>query len=291
MQYWLNLFTGTTWQESKASGAQTTGFRNRMRNTVARVKPGDILLCYITGIMRWVGALEVIGPSDDDSKIWSIADFPSRLTVKPIIMLEPENGIPMSKLEGHVEFYEGPSDKGKFKGFVRRSPNLFKCEKDGEYIVNLLKQAQVNPVSRPVDPKKFARKPLLVAEGKKGKKAIKTLVSIPDTEADEIESLSSENSTKSADTITPHSNIQYKLLKLGVDMGLEVWVARNDRSKTYNGIALGDMPGTVDELPTQFNEATNKTIELIDLLWLKGNSIIAAFEIECTTAIYSGLLR
>jgi len=47
----------------------------------------------------------------------------------------------------------------------------------------------------------------------------------------------------------------------------------------------------VSELPTQFNEATNRTIELIDVLWLKGNSIVAAFEVECTTAVYSGLLR
>ena len=27
------------------------------------------------------------------------------------------------------------------------------------------------------------------------------------------------------------------------------------------------------------------------MLWLKGNSIVAAFEVECTTAVYSGLLR
>ena len=45
------------------------------------------------------------------------------------------------------------------------------------------------------------------------------------------------------------------------------------------------------ELPLQFDEATNKTIELIDVLWLKGNAIVAAFEIESTTSIYSGLLR
>lgn len=44
-------------------------------------------------------------------------------------------------------------------------------------------------------------------------------------------------------------------------------------------------------MPTQFNEATNRTIELIDVLWLKGNTILAAFEIEATTSIYSGLLR
>jgi len=47
----------------------------------------------------------------------------------------------------------------------------------------------------------------------------------------------------------------------------------------------------LDELPTQFNEATTRTIELIDVLWLSGNSIVAAFEVECTTSIYSGLLR
>jgi hypothetical protein len=41
----------------------------------------------------------------------------------------------------------------------------------------------------------------------------------------------------------------------------------------------------------QFDEATTKTIEYIDVLWLKGNAIIAAFEVESTTSIYSGLLR
>ncbi len=45
------------------------------------------------------------------------------------------------------------------------------------------------------------------------------------------------------------------------------------------------------DLPAQFDEATNRTIELIDVLWLKGNAIVAAFEIESTTSIYSGLLR
>ena len=47
----------------------------------------------------------------------------------------------------------------------------------------------------------------------------------------------------------------------------------------------------LEELPTQFNDATTRTIELIDVLWLKGNSIESAFEVECTTSIYSGLLR
>ena len=44
-------------------------------------------------------------------------------------------------------------------------------------------------------------------------------------------------------------------------------------------------------MPRQFDDATNRTIELIDVLWLQGDAIIAAFEVEHTTAIYSGLLR
>ena len=45
------------------------------------------------------------------------------------------------------------------------------------------------------------------------------------------------------------------------------------------------------ELPRQFDDATNRTIELIDVLWLQGDAIVAAFEVEHTSAIYSGLLR
>src|SRR5690606_31880170 len=52
-----------------------------------------------------------------------------------------------------------------------------------------------------------------------------------------------------------------------------------------------DLPRLRSSLPIQFDQATNRTIELIDVLWLSGNSIIAAFEIEHTTAVYSGLLR
>ncbi len=41
MQYWLDLFTGTTWDEFRQAGANVSGFRHRMRKTVAKIKPGD----------------------------------------------------------------------------------------------------------------------------------------------------------------------------------------------------------------------------------------------------------
>jgi hypothetical protein len=155
----------------------------------------------------------------------------------------------------------------------------------------LLRAAEEQPIHRSVDPKKLARKPFYKAESKRGKKTITTVVSVPG--ADET-TRGETPELAEAQTIavsTRHTEIQHALLMLGRDMGFDLWVARNDRSKIYNGTVLGSLPGMVEELPTQFNEATNRTIELIDVLWLKGNSIVAAFEVESTTSVYSGLLR
>ncbi len=292
MNYWLDLFTGTTWDEFRKSGSTISGFRKRMRNAASKVQPGDVLLCYLVGVMRWVGALEVVRATDDQSIIWSDESFPVRFEVKPLVQLDPELGVPMAELEGRVGFYSGPKDRGKFRGFVRMSPNRFANPEDGKLILSLIRQAQTTPVARPVDPKKLARKPLYTAEQRKGKTTVATKVSVPESdEAEEQTGKANVPPDQEATATTRHTEIQYNLLALGVDMGFDLWVARNDRSKKWRGKTLGELPRMVSELPTQFNEATNRTIELIDVLWLKGNSIVAAFEVECTTAVYSGLLR
>jgi hypothetical protein len=74
-------------------------------------------------------------------------------------------------------------------------------------------------------------------------------------------------------------------------MGFDVWVARKDRSREVDGKRFSELFKLNDELPLQFDEPTTRTIEYIDVLWLKGNAIVAAFEVESTTSIYSGLLR
>ena len=289
MDYFIDLFTGTTWAEFRKAGARVSGFNATMRGFTKNVKPGDILLCYLTGVMHWVGALEVIGPSNDKTRIWKDAEFPLRFDVKPLILLEPEHGLPMSELQGKVSFFRGPEDRGKYDGFVRGSPNRFKHTADGKLIHDWLQKLERNPIKRTVDARKLARTPLFRAERQKGKSKIPTVVTVPESE-EMIEVPAERESTSKACT-TRHTEIQFQLLQLGSDMGFELWVARNDRSRKWNGMPLGEIPGIVMELPTQFNEATNRTIELIDVLWLKGNSIVSAFEVECTTSIYSGLLR
>jgi len=64
-----------------------------------------------------------------------------------------------------------------------------------------------------------------------------------------------------------------------------------NRNRLCQGLPFTQIKNLRTELPRQFDEATSKTIEMIDVLWLQGDAIVAAFEVEHTTSIYSGLLR
>lgn len=87
-----------------------------------------------------------------------------------------------------------------------------------------------------------------------------------------------------------HTKIQYNLLKLGKELGLQVWVASNDRNKEYNGTKFSEL--SMEDLPPLgFGKKVVGTIRNIDVIWFSANKIECAFEIEVTTSIYSGILR
>jgi hypothetical protein len=141
-------------------------------------------------------------------------------------------------------------------------------------------EAEANPVVRPVDPRKLVRRP----------KALKTKIG-PVTVPEKDESVDLIPPATASEELNEHTEMQYSLLKLGSDMGFGVWVARNDRNREFKEKRFSELFKIKDKLPLQFDEVTTKTIEYIDVLWLQGNAIVAAFEIESTTSIYSGLLR
>jgi hypothetical protein len=276
--YWLDLFTGTTWQEFLDAGGEVTGFREKRWKTVQQIKPGDYLLCYLTGISRFIGILEVTSLAFKDSTpIWEGEDFPSRLKVKIHTALTAETAVPVRDLSHKVSFLNDMDTSRGWTGRFRGSPGRWKAL-DGEAVFAAVVEAQANPVKRPVDPAKLARRPSTL-------KAKIGSVTVPDP--DEL----TDSPTSVVKETSAHTEIQWLLLKLGSDMGLDVWAARNDRHREYGGNQFSGLPRLKSELPLQFDEATNKTIELIDVLWLRGNAIAAAFEIESTTSIYSGLLR
>jgi len=88
-----------------------------------------------------------------------------------------------------------------------------------------------------------------------------------------------------------HTHVQWMLAKIGKKMGYSIWIASNDRNKRYLDETLGSL--SIDKLPQLgLEDDAQKTIQLIDVIWLKDiRSIVAAFEVEKTTSIFSGLLR
>jgi len=89
-----------------------------------------------------------------------------------------------------------------------------------------------------------------------------------------------------------HTEIQGWLRDLGRALGFDVWVASNDRNRPYAGGRLAD--GCCDCLPeTLDNASAVEAIRLIDVLWIESATarVAAAFEVEHTTSIYSGIVR
>jgi type II restriction enzyme len=89
-----------------------------------------------------------------------------------------------------------------------------------------------------------------------------------------------------------HTEVQGWLRDLGLALGFEVWIAANDRARAYAAGRLAD--GCLDRLPPALEGSpAADTIRLIDVLWLGPNEqrLEAAFEVEHTTSIYSGIVR
>ncbi|MEM7494694.1 MAG: EVE domain-containing protein [Myxococcota bacterium] len=304
MTYWLHLFTGTTWKEFRQAGAAFTGFRQHHWQRARKVKPGDLFLCYMVGVKRWVGLLQVTGECyQDDKPIWGEEPFPVRIPVKPLALLTAETGVPMKQLEGQLSFFKKGAGSRQWSNYVRVSLRKYQ-EADGVTITHAVQEAQRNPVKRQVDAKKLnrsaqRRRPAHLYKTKisTDEGDVETVLSVPTNEEDEQgqETPSATNaSTATQPTGTFHTEIQYRLLELGARMGLQVWAPKSDRGKVWNGHAIDKIPGLLRSLPTTFDNVTNRIVENIDVIWLSPqnrSAIVAAFEVEHSTAIYSGLLR
>src|SRR5437773_3537212 len=233
--FWLDLFTGVTWNEFIQAGGTVSGFRESRWATVQKIKPGDYLLCYLTGISRFIGALEVVSPPFKDSTpIWKDEDFPCRLKVRSVVALSPDTAVPVHELRDRLSIFRDLTSALAWTGHVRGSPAKWKLS-DGRVVLDALIEAKGNPISRPVDPAKLARRP----------KALKAKIgSVTVPEGDAVSSAVSEPTKQPTD----HAEIQWLLLTLGSDMGFDVWVARHDRTREVRGKKFEELPRLKREL-------------------------------------------
>ena len=287
MAYFLDLFSPETYAAFKRSSQDISGFRFRHRFAAERIRPGDKLLCYLTKLSRWFGILEVVeGPFQDNTPIFHPEDDPFviRFKVKPIIWLEPEKAVPIQNPDvwqtlSFTKDYDPHSPRwtGKIRTSLVPIP-----DGDGGFLEQLLFSQSAGSRVFPLDDGEAA-----AFETHTVRRADKTVAVTVPTEVTESES---QPPVQAETEVRESIKIQAILADIGNQMGLKIWIPKADRGGVLKewgeaGTAI------LDRLPLNYDDATLKTIEQIDVLWLRGRSIVRAFEVEHTTSIYSGLLR
>ena len=257
MEYYLDVFTPGTWSAFRESGAAVTGFSKSMGSRAASVEVGDRFLCYLKGTIGWVGALEAIGRSSvSNDALWGRNDFPVRVPVRPLVSLPAELHLPMSSLEGRLSYYPSPMPPKMYASHLQGSPRRMRRE-DGEAIFRALLAHEdgVRPLleGQPTDAKS--------AEGQHDLKD------------------------------RGHTEVQALLTAWGATTGCAIWVPRSDRVRVRGLLSPHLHKALLTDLPLLFGGRAQSTVENIDVLWIRNGSVVAAFEVEHSTSIYSGLLR
>ncbi|CAN5685244.1 hypothetical protein BH23GEM9_BH23GEM9_13920 [soil metagenome] len=286
MAYYLDLFSPETYEAFSRSDRTVSGFRARQRNAAEKIQPGDKLLCYMTKLSRWFGILEVVsGPYEDDTPIFYPVNDPFivRFKVKPSIWLPKERGIPIHEDEiwDRLSFTKGQDRgsstwTGKIRSSLVRIP-----DSDGRLIESILQRQQDGGQVYEVNEQQYGK--YITHKVQTTDKVV--TVSVPD-ETSEIPTPVAPVEAE----VRESRKIQSLIAKIGAKMGLSIWLPKSDRGGVLQEWKPADKE-LLDVLPLNYNEPTLKTIEQIDVLWLKKRTIVRAFEVEHTTSVYSGILR
>jgi hypothetical protein len=241
----------------------------------------------VTRLSRWVGVLEVTSNYFiDDAPIFTEVNDPFivRFKVKSNSWLPLENSIPVSEDISwtHLSFTRKlPKKSTAWTGMVRGSLRKID-DADGQYLERVLLHQKSNPKKYELDE---GDKKKLKTSTVKTQDSKQVTVSIPENEETAAVSTSQHQNTQRESI-----KIQALLAKIGERMNLKIWLPRNDRQRVLE-IWKPATKCLLEVLPLNYDDATLKTIENIDVLWIRGRSIVRAFEVEHTTSIYSGILR
>ncbi|MFL6228763.1 MAG: EVE domain-containing protein [Pyrinomonadaceae bacterium] len=286
MAYYTDLFSPETYEAFFHSDMTVSGFRLRQQNAASGIKVGDKLVCYMTKLSRWIGILEVVSEAyRDETPIFYPEDDPFvvRFRVKPIVLLSKEHAIPIhdDRVWNRLSFTRGrEKNTSSWTGIVRSSLRPLDAH-DGEFLEQLiLSQAEKKEVFG-IDEDEYER--LITHTVRRADKVVS--VSVPQEPEPETIGLS-----PAPPDVRESIKVQALLANIGAQMGMKIWLPRNDRGGVFSEWKSEERP-VLNILPLNYDETTLKTIEQIDVLWLKGRSIVRAFEVEHTTSIYSGILR
>lgn len=286
MTYFIDLFSPETYEAFTRSTQGLSGFRMRHKSMAERIKPGDVFACYVTKVSRWCGLLEIVeGPFIDSTPIFLPQNDPFvvRFKVKPRVWLPLDQSLPIHE----TSVWNGLSftrtlEKGSIAWTGKVRGSLVKLdEKDGKFLAEALAAQTEQPKTYPLDD--ADRKKLATHTVNRPDKVV--TVSVPEDTAP-TEDVSAPQEAAARESM----QIQSLIAQIGARMGMSIWIPRNDRGGVLKEWKKEPQP-LLERLPLNYDDTTLRTIEQIDVIWLRGRSIVRAFEVEHTTAVYSGILR
>lgn len=295
MAIYTNLFTPETWATFCERGATVSGFRDTQRRSAERLRPGDLFVCYTVRLSRWCGVLRVASPVYyDPTPVYADPDpYVMRFKVDPLVVLDLEHSIPISddaiwpklSLTRHLERRAfGWAQQANLRGSLR-----LLTDEDGKLLINELEQQAARNKEYPFSDQDRRR----LQSRQAVRAADRTVVvEVPEETEEEVQDSSSvQHMNVDVDEPRTSHKMQAMLARIGVEMGFRVWIPRADKHKVLEQVPTPQHGQFLDVLPLNYDDVTLKTVEQIDVIWLKGRSMARAFEVEHTTAIYSGLLR
>ena len=134
--YWLCLFTGTSWSQFLQANPRQVGFNRTQIKQAQKINKGDYLIAYLTKVSRFVAILEVTDEAViSDEQKWTEGLFPVRIGAKVIKQLPIPSAIPMSAFLGTFSFLKADEMpvSGVWSAHVRSSPRRWKIE-DGDAV-------------------------------------------------------------------------------------------------------------------------------------------------------------
>jgi hypothetical protein len=286
MKHRIDVFSPETYQRFSASDRQLAGEKARYRMLASEVDPGDLLIGYVTRLSRWCGVLEVTSKAFEDSAPrFSDSDDPYilRFRVKPLVWLSIEESIPVHEdfVWSALSFTQNHSKSSSLWTGPLRTSLTALGSSDGAFLVKTLRQQAESLRNFPLDPR--AQRIIRGYRVNRADGAVS--VTVPDDLED-----GADASEASGGDVRESIKVQALLVRIGAAMHMRVWIPVNDRAAVVRELG-NDAAALLDNLPLNYDSTTIDTIERIDVLWIKGRSIVRAFEVEHTTSIYSGLLR
>ena len=110
MTYWIVVGGAGNFELARDTPLGFFGFKSTRRKEVALMQPGDKLIFYLTGVMKFSGIATVTsGYYEDHEKVFTSAkkpgeDYPFRVSMEPDILLAPDQYVDVKEVAPRMEY-------------------------------------------------------------------------------------------------------------------------------------------------------------------------------------------